>query len=350
MSNKLTPEQVAADIRKGVFRPHIYLTNLALAFFQNPGSFVSKRMFPIVPVSLSSAKFYEFSRGDLARDNVGRKPEFGHVAPAIFGKREDWYHCEVDQVITGIDQISTLDFQRTNAPGVIDPRRGKVRFVAEQMNIHMDRIWAEKYFNEFSWSHVYEGVGVIPGANQFYHFDNDNSDPVLFFSKLSTRMLKAGLRKPNKMTIGVNVFAALQNNSSILDRIKYQGSEANPADVTANVLAQLFKLKEIVVAESVINKSPVGVEDDMQFICDPNSVLLAYATDAPSIEEPSAGYTFTWDMLGNGQYVAIQQYLGPEATHTEFVEGLVCTDPRVTCKDLGIFLKDAVSPEFIAEP
>ena len=43
---------------------------------------------------------------------------------------------------------------------------------------------------------------------------------------------------------------------SILERIKYQGSEANPANVTANVLAQLFGLDEIAVAESVYNAAP----------------------------------------------------------------------------------------------
>jgi hypothetical protein len=329
-----------------VFKPHIYLTNLALSFFQEAGAFVSKRMFPIVPVPLSSARFYEFDKGDLARDNVKRKPEFGHVAPAVFGKRDHYYHCEVEQIITGVDQISTLDFQRANAPGVIDPRRAKVRFVAEQMNIHMDRKWAAKYFNAASWNNVYTGTDTTPGSGEFYYFDSDNSDPVRFFNALGTRLLLAGLREPNKICMGVNVFAALQTNPSILERIKYQGSEANPADVTANVLAQLFKVKEIVVAKSVYNASPVGTADDIQFICDPNSLLLTYTTDVPSIEEPSAGYTFTWDMLGNGQYVAVQQYLGEEATHTEFVEGLLCTDPEVTCADLGVFLQNAVSADF----
>jgi hypothetical protein len=343
---KLAPEQIAANITKGVFRPHIYLTNLALAYFQLPGHFVSRTMFPIVPVPLSTARFFEFDRGDLARDNVNRKPEFGHVAPAIFGKRDHIYRCEVDQIITGIDNISSLDFQRINAPGVIDPRRAKVRFVAEQMNIHLDRVWAEKYFNAASWANVWTGTNTTPAANEFYFFDNDNSDPVKFFNVLATIMLQLGLREPNKICMGVNVYGALQTNQTILERIKYQGSEANPAAVTTNVLAQLFKVDEIVVAKSVINRAPVGLPDDLNFICDPNSLLLTYTTSAPSIEEPSAGYTFAWDMLGNGQYIAVQQYLGEPATHTEFVEGLLCTSPQVTSKDLGVFMQNAVSPDY----
>lgn len=342
----LSANELAAQIQKGVFKPHIYLTNVCLSYFQNMGGFVARRVFPIVPVSTSSAHYYEFDKGDLARDNMARKPEYGHVAPGIYGKRDKYYHCEVDQVITGIDQISTLDFQRTNAPAVIDPRRSKVRWIAEQMNIHLDRIWAGKYFNEKSWTTVYEGADSGEEEKKFYFFDNANSDPVQFIHKLKTRMLLSGLRKPNKMTMGVNVFTALTNNASILDRIKYQGSEANPANVTANVLAQLFGLDEVIIAEGVYNAAPIGKADDMQFICDPDCALLTYTTNSPSIDEPSAGYTFTWDMLGNGQYTAVQQYLGEPATHTEYIEGLLCSDPEITSADLGVFLKKAVSDKF----
>lgn len=346
---RLTTNEIAASIQKGVFKPHIYLTNICLAYFQSQSGFVARKVFPIVPVPTSSAHYYEFDKGDLARDNMARKPEFGHVAPGIYGKRDKFYHCDVDQVITGVDQISTLDFQRTNAPAVIDPRRSKVRWVAEQMNIHLDRKWAAKYWNPDSWNTVYEG-GKEEDLTQkkFYSFDNENSDPVQFIHKLRTRMLLAGLRKPNKMTLGVNAFTALTNNPSILERIKYQGSEANPANVTANVLAQLFGLEDVIVAESVHNAAPIGAEDKMEFICSPNEALLTYTTSSPSIDEPSAGYTFTWDMLGNGQYTAVQQYLGEEATHTEFIEGLLCTDPEVTSADLGVFLKNAASKEYNA--
>ena len=195
----LTPEQIADNIAKGVFKPHIYLTNLALAFFQMPGVWVSRAMFPIVPVPLSSARFFEFDRGDLARNNVRRKPEFGHVAPAIYGKRDHLYKCEVNQVITGIDQISSLDFSRINAPGVIDPRRAKVRFVAEQMNIHLDEEWAQKYFVPEAWSNVWQGTDSTPGDKEFYYFDNDNGDPVNLFNVLSIVMLQSGLRRNTRL-------------------------------------------------------------------------------------------------------------------------------------------------------
>ena len=80
----------------------------------------------------------------------------------------------------------------------------------------------------------------------------------------------------------------------------------------------------------------------MGYIGDPNSFLLAYATDTPSIEEPSAGYIFTWDMLENGILLPVLNYPGAPGTHSEFVEGLMAYDMKKTADDLAFFGCDAV--------
>ena len=74
----------------------------------------------------------------------------------------------------------------------------------------------------------------------------------------------------------------------------------------------------------------------------PQAAILAYATDTPAIDEPSAGYIFTWDMLGDGQYMPTLQYPGENGTHSEFIEGLFAADMKKTADDLAIFLKDCV--------
>lgn len=320
---------ISSRIQKGDFHPHQYLSNVCLNFFQDSKGFVSSKLFPLVPVSLSTSYYYEFNKGDLLRDNVSRKPKLGTVAPAQFGHTESQYSCVVDQVITGIDQISALDYQRSAAPLTIDPRKMKSLYVAEQLSLHKDIVWANKYFNPEAWGSHYVGVDSTPNDGEFYRFDNSNSDPVDFIHKLGTKMTLSGLRRPNKMCLGANVFAGLKSNPSILDRVKYQGSEANPANVTTNVLAQLFGLEEIVVSETVYNKASLGQEDDFDFVCNANDVLLVYTPSAPSIQEPSAGYTFIWDMLGNGQYTPVLNYEGHGGQHAEYVEGLMATEHKV---------------------
>ena len=73
----MTPQKLEYEIAKGAFKPNIYLTNLSMAYFQDASRYVAKDIFPICPVQLSSARYYIFSKEDLLRDNVQRKPMFG---------------------------------------------------------------------------------------------------------------------------------------------------------------------------------------------------------------------------------------------------------------------------------
>ena len=339
----ITPESLSAQIAKGAFKPNLYLTNMSMAYFQAQDQYVAKSLFPMLPVQLSTASYYKFSKGDLARDNVRRKPQFGKVEPAIMGQTDDSYRCYVDQVIVGLDKIGTLDFTRSHAPGVADPRKAKARFIAEQMNIHMDILFANAFFKTGVWANEWTGGDSLSESEKtFIKFNDDNCDPIELFDMLMTLIKQKGRRKPNKLGLGINAFNALKSCPAILDRVKYGGSTPNPATVNENVLAQLFGLKEVKVFESTYNAADLGAEDDMQFICNPDDALLVYATDTPAIDEPTAGYIFTWDMLGNGQYMPTLQFEGEGGTHAEFMEGLMATDMKKTADDLAIYLHGCV--------
>lgn len=340
MSKIATNGSVAADIAKG-WKPNNYLTNMSVAYFQPDDWFVSPFVFPILPVQLSTSYYYIFDKGDLARDNVQRKPEFGKATPMMFGSKQELYSCEVDQIIIGIDQISTLNYQRSAAPGIIDPRRSKVRLATEQLKLHMDRAFADAYFKPGVWTNEWAGVTTTPSGNQFYKFSDSNCDPVKFIGDRRVEMMREGRRRPNVLALGVETYEALKNNASILDRVKYSGSTANPATVNANVLAQLFEIDRVVVLNSTYNKGGYG-STNMDFVCDSKGALLAYAAPNPAIDEVSAGYTFAWDMLGNGQYLAFDQYEGEKGTHTEFIEGLTSYTSKKVCDELGVFMKECV--------
>lgn len=340
MSKIATNGSIAADIAKG-WKPNNYLTNMSVAYFQPDDWFVSPFVFPILPVQLSTSYYYIFDKGDLARDNVQRKPEFGKVTPMMFGSKQELYSCEVDQIIVGIDQISTLNYQRSAAPGIIDPRRAKVRIATEQLKLHMDRVFADGYFKSGAWTNEWAGVTTTPSGKQFYKFSDSNCDPVKFIGDRRVEMMREGRRKPNVLAPGVEAYEALKNNASILDRVKYSGSTANPATINANVLAQLFEIDRVVVLNSTYNKGGYG-STSMDFVCDSKGALLAYAAPNPAIDEVSAGYTFAWDMLGNGQYLAFDQYEGEKGTHTEFIEGLTSYTSKKVCDELGVFMKECV--------
>ncbi len=340
---KRTAASIQAEIAKGAFKPHTALSNMALAYYQNEAKAFAKAIFPICPVSLSSDNYYIFSKEDLLRDNWHRKPAYGKVDPAVLSEYTDTYAVQVDQMIMGIDQIRQTDMSRRMGPRTADQRTQRVKTMSGQANIHQDYMFANKFFKSGVWSQEFEGVDdTTTEDNQFIKFSNDNSDPVAFIDEKKNDMERSTGRMPNRLALGVNVFTALKSHPAILERVKYGGSTANPATITENVLAQLFGVEKIVVQRSIMNKAEMGQDAEMDYIGDPDAFLLAYATNAPSIEEPSAGYIFTWDMLGNGQILPVLNYLGDSGTHTEFVEGLMAMDMRRTADDLAMFFKSAV--------
>ncbi len=340
---KRTTASIQADIAKGTFRPHTALTNMALAYYQSDAKAFAKTIFPVCPVTLSSDNYYVFDKEDLLRDNWRRKPAYGKVDAAILSEHTENYACQVDQMIMGIDQIRQTDLTRRQGPATKDPRMQRTKTMAGQANIHQDVIFANTYFKAGVWGHEEKGTdSTTPASGQFIKFSNGNSDPVEIVDNRKTIMEQNTGRMPNKMALGVNVYNTLKKHPAILDRVKYGGSTANPATVTENVLAQLFGVQQLSVQRSIMNKAEAGQKADMQYIGDPNGFLLAYATDNPSIEEPSAGYIFTWDMLGNGNIMPILHYDGEPGTHAEFIEGLMAFDMKKTADDLGMYFMEAV--------
>lgn len=343
MFNSLNPAAIQAQIAKGAFRENRYLTNMSMAFFQSADAYVSKSLFPILPVALSTGSYYIFDRADLARDNVQRKPQFGKVQPFQISSTTDSYSVSVDQIIMGLDQISQTDVQRGNVTGASDPRKSKVKVISEQMNIHQDIIFAEAFFKKGAWKNELTGVeSVTDGSKEFRKFSDANFEPIKFFDNLKRNMLETGRRLPNKLALGIDAYNGLKENGDLLERIKYSGSSINPALINERIIAEMLGIEKVVVFKSTYNSAPFGAEEKMQFICDPKAALLCYATDTPAIDEPSAGYTFTWDMLGNGQYLPVLQFEGEPGTHSEFIEGLMATSHKKTCDDLAVFLADCV--------
>ena len=325
----------------GNWKPNLYLSNLAVAYFEEP-TYAHKRLFPICPVQFPSGHFYEFKMEDLARDNVQRKPDYGVVQPAIMGHSDNSYSCHVDQVLIGLDQIITLAYQRANAPGSGDPRRARVKMITEQMSLHQEIQFAEKFFKVGVWNNQWTGANTADSQNKkFKRFNNSDSDPVELFDNLSIEIRRNGRRKPNKLALGIETFKGLKNNPSILERIKYSGTQQNPAIVNENVLAQVFGVDEVIVLDATYNAAGINQPANMQYVCDSKGALLFFAPDTPQIDMPSAGYMFTWLMNG-GNYIAIDQFEKNDGSHTDFLEGIIAYDLQKTSDALAVYLTDCV--------
>ena len=329
--------EILVEKSMGGWKPNIYLSNVAMKYYES-ATYAHKRLFPMCSVRLPSGYYYEFKKGDLARDNVAKKPAYGAVQPAIFGHNEQSYSCHVDQILLGIDKIIALPYQRA---GGVDPYRERIPTLTEQIALHQERDFAEHFFNANAWDNVWTGAAAANESQKKFKKFDDTTDPVEFFDKRAVEIRREGRRRPNKLALGMDVFVALKNNAAIKERIKYSGTTQNPAIVTETVLAQIFGVDQVVVLDATYNDAKVGEADNMKYVCDSKGALLLYAPDTPQIDSPSAGYLFTWNIEGNN-YIAVRTYEGKPASHTELLEGIIAYDMKKTSDDLAIFFKDCV--------
>ena len=343
MSN-IRPAQISAQIAKGEFRPHTMMTNMALNYFQSFDNYFARAIFPTVRVRLSSDNYVRWSLEDLLRNNWQLKPAYGKVTPTVIGEDSDTYSVKVYQDIRGIDEIRETDISRRQGPSVFNnTRQWLTKSIAEGASIKQDIDFANKFFRSGVWENEWTGKDdTNVSGKEFIKWTNDNSDPITFIADRSLEMLEKTGRKPNRLAMGANVMNALRKHPGILERIKYGGTSANPAQVNVNALKGLFEMNHLSVMQSIYNPSNLGNEADIQFIADPNAILLAYAPETPSLREPSAGYIFQWDMLGDGQIMPMFQFKGEGGTHSEFVEGLMAYDMKKTADDLAVFCSGVV--------
>lgn len=334
---------IMSAIRKGVLHNDKFATNFSMAFFQNPNAYATRSIFPIIPVDLPVGQYAIFDKADLARINVARKPQFGKVQPFQVSNTFDTFSVDVYQAIIGLDQITQTVVNRSGVPGSSNVKESRTRILAEQFGMFQDMLFAEKFFVPGAWENEYEGTDSNASGKKFLRFNDANFAPISFFNEIKKEMKRETRRAPNKLLLGIDAYNGLCNNPDLRERISGSSSKASPAIVEHADLCRMLGFEQISVFDASYNAAPLGKEADMQFICDPKAALVCYAPSSPAIDEPSAGYTFTWDMLGNGQYAPMFVNQGAPGTHSEELEGLLATSHKKTCDELGVFLKDCVA-------
>jgi hypothetical protein len=316
------------------------LTNVSVAYTQSEASFIAPKVFPVVPVAKASDIYWKYPKGNFFRDDVQRRPMGGRPVVTNFGATTDKYICEEDALSVAID-----DRERANQTNPMSVERSKVRLLTQQMLIHRDRVWAADFWGTGKWGVDVAGVNSGPTGDQAIKFNLSTSDPKAVIDAYQQRLLRTTGMKGNVLVLGSDAGIALENNPSIIDRIKYGNSNSEPTQVTDSMLAQLFKVDRVVRAEGVFNSAQEGVTESMGFIVDPKSILLAYAAPEPALEVPSAGYCFAWTgLLGQQAFsnvTAVSRWRD-EPARSDYFSVSMAWDAKIVAPDLGVFFSGIV--------
>lgn len=319
------------------------LTNISIAYLQNQNHFVAGTVFPNVPVSKQSDRYFVFDRGDFNRDEAQKR------AP---GTESSGGGYNIDNTPTYFADVwahhKDLPEQvRANADAAIDVERGAAEYVMHKMLIKKEKDWVSNYFAGSVWTNDYDGVAAAPGANQTIQWsDQTSGNPISDIRSAKTAILQSTGFEPNTLVIGQEVFDALVDHPDIVDRIKYSGGVGpnNPAIVNEQSLAALFGVARVLVAKAIENTADEGQTAAHSFIAG-KKALLTFSAPTPSLMVPSAGYTFSWSgYLGQSNQFGIATSRIPMAhLKSDRIEAEMAFAHKLVSADLGFFWDSIVA-------
>lgn len=309
------------------------LTNISIAFLQNQDNFIASRVFPNIPVSKQSDRFYVYNRGDFNRDEMqvrapGTESSGGSYTldntPTYFALNFSFHKDIPDEV-------------RNNADAMLNPDREATAFVTHKALIRREKLWASAFFTTGKWATDYAGVASGPTGNQRLRWSDANSNPIEDVRDAKRVIAQSTGFEPNKLVLGRLVFDRLLDHPDIIDRIKYGQTAGAPAMANRQTLASLLGVDEVLVMNAIENTAAEGQNATHAFIGGANA-LLTYSTPSPGLMTPTGGYTFSWTgMLGNGAEGNRIRSFRLEAIRSDRVEIDMSFDMKLIASDLGAF-------------
>lgn len=119
---------------------------------------------------------------------------------------------------------------------------------------------------------------------------------------------------PNTLIINRKVFRRLRNCDQIIDRIASQGagSPTKPSDITADMLARVFDLEQVLVAGGSNNSANEGQTATPAQIWDSEYAMVCRVATTNNIKEPCVGRSFHWGADGSTIGCTMESYDDPK--------------------------------------
>jgi len=319
------------------------LTDISVAYTQQPSVFVAPSAFPTVPVTKQADKYYIYDRGDWFRTEAKPRAPGAPIAMGGWKLATDSYFA--DRFGLG-HPIS--DPERSNAdPAVSNLDADATEYLTHQLMLKDEVDWVADFFATGVWigaSSTTDMTGAAAPASTatgFLQWNDVASTPIEDIRGEQTYVLSRTGQKPNTLIVGARVWGSLADHPDILDRIKHTQTGV----VTTDLVASLLELDRILVATAVQNSGLEGAADSFDFVAG-KAALLCYVPSSPGLKVPAAGYRFAWTGMAGapagGVGARIKRYRD-EPRESDIVEAEEWRDFKVIGSSLGAFFTTAVA-------
>lgn len=145
---------------------------------------------------------------------------------------------------------------------------------------------------------------------------------------------------PNSLVISRKVFRNLRNCAQIVDRLKYSGLyNVDAKNLTAELLAQVFDLEQVIVANSAYNSAAEGQSASLASTWSDSYAMVGYIHGGEDFKAPTIARTFHWSADGSTIGGTVETYRD-ETVRASIVRCRLQTHEKVLYPQLGHLLSN----------
>ena len=299
------------------------LTEVSVAYRNT--QYVADSVFPVVPVSKQSNKYFIYSKDNFRTLDDARRP--GARANEIeWTLSTDTYYCEGHALAQAIP-----DELRANADQAIDVDVDTTEVLTDLVYLQREILVASKATDPG----VITQSGTLSGNSQWS--DYTNSYPITAIEDQKATILKQIGHLPNSILVSYPVFKSLRNHPKIIDRFKY----SQVAVVQPDHLKSVFNVDNFYVGSAIKNLAKEGAADNLDYIWGKNA-LLFYRPPVAGRRTVSLGYQFTLAFGANNGGYFVKRYRD-EARTADVVEVQLYFDAKIVAVNAAYLWLAAVA-------
>jgi len=321
------------------------LTNVSIGY--KPSGFFADRIWPVTNVDKQTDIIASYDKSYWARDlgAPGAAPTGSYHMRRAPGTRANSTGFKVDtstltyRCINYALGFEIADELRGNADAVFDMDRDATLLLSTLLKLRFDREFTADFMAASGW-----GTDQSVTA-KFSSYASSTPIEDLRTACDTIRQKTLGMSADGgvKILMGSLVERRLLDHPDIIDRIKYGASNANPAKVTMNLLAQILDVDEIITAKSVYTADEEGGTAEASVTYADvlsDDILVFWTPPTASTLAPSAGYLFNWRPLTGGGLYFVRKGRH-ERERVDWIEVHSYLDWVRTQTGSGVFLDDA---------
>ncbi len=299
------------------------LTNVSIAY--RNAQFVADQIFPGIPVTKQSNKYFIYSKDRFRIVDDARRP--GARANEIeWTLSSDTYFCEGHALAQALP-----DELRANADQALDVDVDTTETLTDLLYLQREILVASKATD----TSVITQSTTLSGTSQWSDFTN--SDPIAAVEAEKAAIQKQIGQPPNSMLVSYPVYLELRQHPKILDRFKY----AQVSILEPDHLRSAFSVDNFFIGGALKNLAKEGDPDNFDYVWGKNA-LLFYKPPAAGRRTVSLGYQFTWLFGANTDGFLVKRYRDESRT-ADVVEVQLYYDAKVVAPQAAYLWLSAVA-------